>query len=156
MEPDTPQDLEKKPEDFVLAGLTHLSFFAGHLAMSGTMFAITQSKSEYAGFQAAQAFAAQLVGLVFLVGYIVFFMVFVFATTVFAGVHPNSAAPALTMIIFPIHFLVIFGVLASHVMFAAVGMIRCFQGRDWVIPGVGAFVFARWFRGKRAPAVPAT
>jgi uncharacterized membrane protein len=148
MEPERIEDLQKKPDEYALAGISYLSFLFGAFIFSGIMVAVTKDKSEYVRFHAAQCLAAQVLIFGGLMVYVVLFM----AVAIFVAMSAAHAAkpPAALFLIFPIHFLVVFGTLGLNFFLGIWGMLKGFSGKDFAVPVVGKWVFGRFFKGKRA------
>jgi uncharacterized membrane protein len=149
-QPETVADLEKKPDEFALAGIVYVSFLVGSLLFSGIMLGVCSQKSEYARFQIAQVFATQVAWLIGLFCYIAFFIVAVFLTAI--GSIAFRGAPFAACLIIPLHFLVIFGTMGMNLALLIAGLMKCLKGDDFTIPIVGKWVFRRFFQGTRPAA----
>lgn len=150
MEPQRVEDLQKKPDEFALAGISFLSFLFGSFIFSGVMLAVCKDKCEYLRFQIAQCLATQVLVMVGMMLYLcLFFCVIFFTVFTSAATH---GPPLAVFAIIPVHFLVIFGMIGINFTLAIVGMLKAFPGKDFAIPLVGAWVFRRFFMGKRPPA----
>jgi len=147
------EELEKKRDEFVLAGIVFLSFLVGSFIFSGIMLLVCSKKSEYARFHMMQALVTQLIEMVIVLLYVALIMILVFATIVPTVNDPEP--PPMLFVIIGLHFCVVGTMTIVNITLCIWGMICGFKGKDFKIPVVGNFVFGRFFRGKR-PAEAAT
>jgi uncharacterized membrane protein len=153
MEPQWVEDLEKRPEEFLLAGIANLSFILGSFAFSGIMLFFCREKCEYVRFQIVQALFTQIFWILGLLAWVV---LFVCGMLLGAAALVFKAPPWWIFVIYAVHLLVIVGSLALNLVFCVMGLFKGLAGKDFVVPIVGRWVFKRFFKGTRKPVVAAS
>jgi len=147
--PQRVEDLEKKPDEFPLAGIVYLSFFFGSFLFSGIMLAVCHRKGEYARFHMVQTLATQIGLTLLLFVYILAYILLIFLSLAPTIATDGHAPPILLIVLIPLHFCMVFGMVAANVTLGIWGMVTAFQGKDFRIPLVGNAAFRTFFKGKR-------